>query len=535
MDFFAKEKAFVRKKSCRKIFVRLIKVLYICALKVQTVMSSPHYQFNKKTLKYERVRFSVWYYLRNIFGFVLMSVAAGFGFFLLYIYNFQSPNEKKLLSENAAVEAQYELLSHRMDEALDIMKAIEERDNNFYRVMLEADSIPHANRVGNYGAAGRYSRWDNMRAQQIVQETSRKMDQLAHMLYTQSRSFDELVQLAQQEEDKLVHMPAIMPVLNKDLKRTASGYGRRIDPIYKTVRFHHGMDFSAPTGTEIFVTGNGTIESIGWRQGYGNCIFVNHGLLRKNEFEDVLKDYEGLGLNVKGVDASEEFMAALAGESDPERKRKIIGGKFVEVFNAQASRIEGARWLAQGTIYPDRIESSNITGKVIKSHHNVGGLPKEMKLKLCEPLKWLFKDEVRAVGLSLGMPRHMVYRHPFPGPGLAVRILEDITPEKVRILQDVDDIFMRGLREYGLYDRIWQAGAILLPVRTVGVMGDERTYDRAVVLRAVTSTDAMTADWAELPTDFLRAVSNDIINNVKGVNRVCYDISSKPPATIEWE
>ena len=266
-----------------------------------------------------------------------------------------------------------------------------------------------------------------------------------------------------------------------------------------------------------------------------NCIFVNHGLLRKNEFEDVLKDYEGLGLNVKGVDASKEFMEALAGESDPERKRKIIGGKFVEVFNSQASRIEGARWLAQGTIYPDRIESSNITGKVIKSHHNVGGLPKEMKLQLCEPLKWLFKDEVRAVGLSLGMPRHMVYRHPFPGPGLAVRILEDITPEKVRILQDVDDIFMRGLREYGLYDRIWQAGAILLPVRTVGVMGDERTYDRAVVLRAVTSTDAMTADWAELPTDFLRAVSNDIINNVKGVNRVCYDISSKPPATIEWE
>ena len=265
------------------------------------------------------------------------------------------------------------------------------------------------------------------------------------------------------------------------------------------------------------------------------CIFVNHGLLRKHEFEDVMEDYKGLGLNVIGVDASKEFLAALAGESDPERKRKIIGWKFVEVFNAQASQIEGARWLAQGTIYPDRIESSNITGKVIKSHHNVGGLPKEMKLKLCEPLKWLFKDEVRAVGLSLGMPRHMVFRHPFPGPGLAVRILEDITQEKVRILQDVDDIFMRGLREYGLYDRIWQAGAILLPVRTVGVMGDERTYDRAVVLRAVTSTDAMTADWAELPTDFLRAVSNDIINNVKGVNRVCYDISSKPPATIEWE
>ena len=265
------------------------------------------------------------------------------------------------------------------------------------------------------------------------------------------------------------------------------------------------------------------------------CIFVNHGLLRKREFEDVMEDYNGLGLNVIGVDASDAFLSALAGESDPERKRKIIGAKFVEVFNAEAAKIEGARWLAQGTIYPDRIESSNITGKVIKSHHNVGGLPKEMKLKLCEPLKWLFKDEVRAVGLSLRMPRRMVFRHPFPGPGLAVRILGDITPEKVRILQDVDDIFMRGLRDNGLYDKVWQAGAILLPVRTVGVMGDERTYDRAVVLRAVTSSDAMTADWADLPVGFLRDVSNEIINKVKGVNRVCYDISSKPPATIEWE
>ena len=265
------------------------------------------------------------------------------------------------------------------------------------------------------------------------------------------------------------------------------------------------------------------------------CIFVNHGLLRKREFEDVMEDYKGLGLNVIGVDASDAFLSALAGESDPERKRKIIGAKFVEVFNAEAAKIEGARWLAQGTIYPDRIESSNITGKVIKSHHNVGGLPKEMKLRLCEPLKWLFKDEVRAVGLSLRMPRRMVFRHPFPGPGLAVRILGDITPEKVRILQDVDDIFMRGLRDNGLYDKVWQAGAILLPVRTVGVMGDERTYDRAVVLRAVTSSDAMTADWADLPVGFLRDVSNEIINKVKGVNRVCYDISSKPPATIEWE
>ena len=266
-----------------------------------------------------------------------------------------------------------------------------------------------------------------------------------------------------------------------------------------------------------------------------SCIFVNHGLLRKHEFEDVMEDYKGLGLNVIGVDASEVFLTALAGESDPERKRKIIGAKFVEVFNAEAAKIEGARWLAQGTIYPDRIESCNITGKVIKSHHNVGGLPKDMKLKLCEPLKWLFKDEVRAVGLSMRMPRRMVFRHPFPGPGLAVRILGDITPEKVRILQDVDDIFMRGLRDNGLYDKVWQAGAILLPVRTVGVMGDERTYDRAVVLRAVTSSDAMTADWAELPVGFMRSVSNEIINKVKGVNRVCYDISSKPPATIEWE
>ena len=265
------------------------------------------------------------------------------------------------------------------------------------------------------------------------------------------------------------------------------------------------------------------------------CIFVNHGLLRKHEFEDVMEDYKGLGLNVIGVDASESFLSELAGEADPERKRKIIGRKFVEVFNAEAAKIEGARWLAQGTIYPDRIESSNITGKVIKSHHNVGGLPKEMKLKLCEPLKWLFKDEVRAVGLSLRMPRRMVFRHPFPGPGLAVRILGDITPEKVRILQDVDDIFMRGLRDNGLYEKVWQAGAILLPVRTVGVMGDERTYDRAVVLRAVTSSDAMTADWADLPVAFMRNVSNEIINKVKGVNRVCYDISSKPPATIEWE
>ena len=294
------------------------------------------------------------------------------------------------------------------------------------------------------------------------------------------------------------------------------------------------------------------------------CIFVDHGMLRKNEFCDVMEDYKCLGLNVIGVDASEKFFSDLAGVSDPEQKRKIIGRDFVEVFNAEAKKIKDAKWLAQGTIYPDRIESLNITGKVIKSHHNVGGLPKEMHLQLCEPLKWLFKDEVRRVGRSMGMPEHLITRHPFPGPGLAVRILGDITPEKVRILQDADDIYIRGLREYktklsgeqaravlaagvpadmkdgeievSLYDQIWQAGTILLStVRSVGVMGDERTYEHPVALRAVTSTDAMTADWAHLPYDFMAKCSNEIINKVKGVNRVCYDISSKPPATIEWE
>ena len=272
------------------------------------------------------------------------------------------------------------------------------------------------------------------------------------------------------------------------------------------------------------------------------CIFVDHGMLRKNEFSQVLNDYKGLGLNVVGVDASKKFFKDLAGVTDPELKRKIIGRDFVEVFNAEAAKISDARWLAQGTIYPDRIESLNITGKVIKSHHNVGGLPKEMHLKLCEPLKWLFKDEVRNVGRQLGMPEHLINRHPFPGPGLAVRILGDVTPERVRILQEADDIYIRALREYHtddgdvLYNKVWQAGAILLAtVRSVGVMGDERTYEHPIALRAVTSTDAMTADWAHLPYDFMARVSNEIINRVRGVNRVCYDISSKPPATIEWE
>jgi GMP synthase (glutamine-hydrolysing) len=268
------------------------------------------------------------------------------------------------------------------------------------------------------------------------------------------------------------------------------------------------------------------------------CIFVNNGLLRKNEFSQVLKQYEGMGLNVKGVDASARFLDALAGESDPETKRKAIGNAFIEVFDNESKLVTNAKWLGQGTIYPDVIESVSATGgpsATIKSHHNVGGLPDFMKLQVVEPLRMLFKDEVRRVGASMGLSPELLGRHPFPGPGLAIRILGDITPEKVRILQEVDHIFISGLREWGLYDKVWQAGAMLLPVNSVGVMGDERTYEKCVALRAVESTDGMTADWVNLPYEFLQKVSNDIINKVKGVNRVVYDISSKPPATIEWE
>ena len=265
------------------------------------------------------------------------------------------------------------------------------------------------------------------------------------------------------------------------------------------------------------------------------CVFVDHGLLRKDEYKNVLNDYQCLGLNVIGVDASEKFYSELAGITDPEEKRKIIGKGFIDVFDVEAHKIQDVKWLAQGTIYPDVIESLSITGTVIKSHHNVGGLPEKMNLKLCEPLRLLFKDEVRKVGRELGMPDHLIMRHPFPGPGLGVRILGDITPEKVHILQEADHIYIQALRDWNLYDQVWQAGVILLPVQSVGVMGDERTYERAVALRAVSSTDAMTADWVHLPYDFLAKVSNDIINKVKGVNRVTYDISSKPPATIEWE
>lgn len=265
------------------------------------------------------------------------------------------------------------------------------------------------------------------------------------------------------------------------------------------------------------------------------CVFVDHGLLRKNEFKNVLDDYEHLGLNVIGVDASKKFYAALAGVSDPEQKRKIIGKGFIDVFDEEAHKLKDIKWLGQGTIYPDIIESLSITGTVIKSHHNVGGLPEKMNLKLVEPLRLLFKDEVRRVGLELGMKEHLIKRHPFPGPGLGIRILGDVTPEKVRILQEADEIYIRMLREWNLYDQVWQAGVILLPIKSVGVMGDERTYENTVALRAVTSTDAMTADWAHLPYEFMAKVSNEIINKVRGVNRVVYDISSKPPATIEWE
>lgn len=265
------------------------------------------------------------------------------------------------------------------------------------------------------------------------------------------------------------------------------------------------------------------------------CIFVDHGLLRKNEFENVLRDYEHLGLNVIGVNAREKFYSRLAGVTDPEEKRKIIGKGFIDVFDEEAHKLKDIKWLGQGTIYPDVIESLSITGTVIKSHHNVGGLPEKMHLKLVEPLRLLFKDEVRRVGTELGMMSHLITRHPFPGPGLGIRILGDITAEKVSVLQEADDVYISLLREWGLYDKVWQAGAILLPIRSVGVMGDERTYENTIALRAVTSTDAMTADWAQLPYDFLAKVSNEIINKVKGVNRVVYDISSKPPATIEWE
>lgn len=265
------------------------------------------------------------------------------------------------------------------------------------------------------------------------------------------------------------------------------------------------------------------------------CIFVDNGLLRLNEFESVMANYADLGLNVIGVDAKDHFYKALAGVTEPEKKRKIIGKGFIDIFDVEAHKLKDVKWLGQGTIYPDVIESLSITGMVIKSHHNVGGLPEKMNLKLVEPLRLLFKDEVRRVGRQLGIPANLIGRHPFPGPGLGVRILGDVTPEKVRILQEADHYFIQGLIDHDLYDKVWQAGTILLPIRSVGVMGDERTYENVIALRAVNSTDGMTATWSRLPHEFLAEVSSRIINKVKGVNRVVYDISSKPPATIEWE
>jgi len=283
-----------------------------------------------------------------------------------------------------------------------------------------------------------------------------------------------------------------------------------------------------------------TVAAVLLQQAIGDklhCIFVDNGLLRKNEFAQVLADYEHLGLNITGVDAKDRFYAALEGLTDPEAKRKAIGRTFIEVFDTEAHRIQGVSFLGQGTIYPDVIESVSVNGPsvTIKSHHNVGGLPAHMKLNVVAPLRLLFKDEVRRVGKELGLSPSLLGRHPFPGPGLGIRILGDITPEKVALLQEVDHIWVQGLKDEGLYDEVWQAGAILLPVQSVGVMGDERTYENAVALRAVTSTDGMTADWCHLPHEFLARISNAIINRVKGVNRVVYDISSKPPATIEWE
>ena len=268
-----------------------------------------------------------------------------------------------------------------------------------------------------------------------------------------------------------------------------------------------------------------------------HCIFVNNGLLRKNEYDEVLEQYVGMRLNVKGIDSSDLFINALKGITDPEKKRKIIGNMFIEVFEKESKKIENAKWLAQGTIYPDVIESISVKGPsaTIKSHHNVGGLPEKMNLKVVEPLKMLFKDEVRKIGKSLEMSGNILNRHPFPGPGLGIRILGEVDMESVRLIQEADKIYIDGLKKWKLYDKIWQAGSILLPVKSVGVMGDERTYERCVALRAVVSTDGMTADWYEFPNDFLKEVSNNIINKVSGINRVVYDISSKPPATIEWE
>jgi len=283
-----------------------------------------------------------------------------------------------------------------------------------------------------------------------------------------------------------------------------------------------------------------TVAAVLLNKAIGNnlhCVFVNNGLLRKGEFDEVLNQYKGMGLNVNGVDASNLFTEGLKGITDPEEKRKVIGSIFIDVFEKESKKIKDAKWLAQGTIYPDVIESISVKGpsSTIKSHHNVGGIPDKMNLKIIEPLKMLFKDEVRRIGESLHIDQNILNRHPFPGPGLGIRIVGEVDEESIRLVQEADKIYIDSLKKWDLYDKIWQAGSILLPVRSVGVMGDERTYERCVSLRAVVSTDGMTADWYEFPNDFLKEVSNKIINKVSGINRVVYDISSKPPATIEWE
>lgn len=304
-------------------------------------------------------------------------------------------------------------------------------------------------------------------------------------------------------------------------------------------------EINAKVGNDIVIMGlsggvDSTVAATILHKAIGprlKCIFVDNGLLRKNEFEAVLDSYKHMGLDIRGVRAADRFLNELIGATDPEQKRKIIGRVFIEVFEQEAKAIEGARFLGQGTIYPDVIESISVKGPsmTIKSHHNVGGLPDKMNLKVVEPLRLLFKDEVRRVGKSLGIDPLLLGRHPFPGPGLGIRVLGEVTPERVKLLQDADDVFISMLKKYNLYDSAWQAFAVLLPVQTVGVMGDERTYEHVVALRAVTSVDGMTADWAHLPYEFLAAVSSEIINKVRGINRVVYDISSKPPATIEWE